>query len=475
MNGERRLRWTYILADFLSTNIAMLLFNIIRYYELPESTQWSFDLGDFLSSATLVTGQILFPIAMVVLYYLSGQYNTVYGKSRTSEASITLSTALIGTVVLIFTVLINDLSSDRTRDYSLFLILFGLLFILVYIPRYIISRHTSHRITEGKISFNTLVVGYSSIPQLFPRQLQQTMPGTGIHPVALIDSENKARYCTTGTHLPIYDISRIKSVCAGFDIHNIILIPNPAGWDTTQSVINRLLPLDLPIYVAADRLPTYMFSTQLPNFKSQLFIDVTRTHLPESTLNIKRATDVVVSALMLLITALPLLLMGLAIKIDTKGPVLYRQRRLGLHKKPFTIYKLRTMVHDAEPDGKPELSHANDSRITSVGRILRKYRLDELPQFFNVLRGDMSLVGPRPEREYFASILMEHDPAYSLIHRVRPGITSLGMVKYGYASSVEQMLERMRYDLIYLENISITTDLKILFHTASTVLSGKGL
>ena len=153
--------------------------------------------------------------------------------------------------------------------------------------------------------------------------------------------------------------------------------------------------------------------------------------------------------------------------------MIYRQRRIGIHHKPFTIYKFRTMRTDAEAAG-PQLSGENDPRVTKVGRVMRKYRIDELPQFWNVLKGDMSLVGPRPEREYFIRQIVKEAPYYTLVHQVRPGITSWGMVKYGYASTVGQMVERTRFDLIYLSNMSTMVDIKILIHTLKTVMTGKG-
>ncbi len=166
--------------------------------------------------------------------------------------------------------------------------------------------------------------------------------------------------------------------------------------------------------------------------------------------------------------------MAIIIKRQSPGPVIYRQTRIGRHKRPFNILKFRSMRVDAETNG-PSLSTVDDPRVTPVGRFMRKYRIDELPQFWNVLRGDMSLVGPRPEREFYIRRILERAPYYSLIHQVRPGITSWGMVKYGYASSVEQMIERMKYDLLYIENLSFGVDIKIIFYTFNTVITGKGV
>ena len=196
--------------------------------------------------------------------------------------------------------------------------------------------------------------------------------------------------------------------------------------------------------------------------------------MSQCMLNMKRVSDIVISFFTLLIISPLLLAVAIAVKCSSKGPIFYKQSRIGYHKRPFNIYKFRSMYIDAEISG-PALSTLNDPRITSVGRFLRKYRLDELPNFWNVLRGDMSLVGPRPEREYYIKQIMAKAPYYTLIHQVRPGITSWGMVKYGYASDVDGMVERLRYDLLYIENVSLLVDLKILFYTVQTVFTGKGI
>lgn len=412
---------------------------------------------------------------MMGIYVLSGYYNNVYAKSRVSEFTITLKCALIGTLLVLFSVLINDLTMDRTFDYSLLALLLGLLFTVVYIPRHFITRALFRMIRQGTISFPTIIIGYSSHLHMIEEQLDKIGTFPGICPVMLCDADNHSDNHPKIRSLPITNLSQITDCNNRCGAERIILIPHPTSWDRTLSIINSLITLDLNIYVAADNLPPYLFNTHLPNIVSEPFIDVTRAHMSESTLNLKRASDIFVSAIMLAISAIPLAGLAIAVKANSNGPAFFKQQRIGLRRKPFTIYKLRTMVAEAELSGQPALSHEGDQRVTSLGRVLRKYHLDELPQFYNVLKGDMSLVGPRPERMYFIEKIIEREPAYALIHRVRPGITSLGMVKFGYASNVDDMIRRSRYDLLYLENISIVTDLKILLYTAHNVLSGKGV
>ena len=204
-------------------------------------------------------------------------------------------------------------------------------------------------------------------------------------------------------------------------------------------------------------------------------VDVSGCSMGDCERNIKWLCDVVISAVALVVLAPFYAMLAVAIKLDSKGAVVYKQRRIGLHNKPFTIYKFRSMVEDAEKDSVPQLSGDDDRRVTRVGRWMRKYRIDETLQFWNVLKGDMSLVGPRPEREYYLKQMMERVPYCALLHQVRPGITSLGMVKYGYARNVDEMIERLKFDLLYLENMSLVNDLKILIYTVKIVINGRGI
>jgi lipopolysaccharide/colanic/teichoic acid biosynthesis glycosyltransferase len=178
---------------------------------------------------------------------------------------------------------------------------------------------------------------------------------------------------------------------------------------------------------------------------------------------------------MALIILSPLLgVLALLIKISGKGPVIFSQERIGRHGKPFMIYKFRSMDDDAEHDG-PKLAVRGDIRITRLGKFMRKHRFDEIPNFINVIKGDMSLVGPRPERRHFIEKIIEKAPYYNRVLAVKPGITCWGQVKLGYASDIDKMLERLDYDLLYLENVSLYLDLKIIFYTLNTILKGKGI
>lgn len=188
---------------------------------------------------------------------------------------------------------------------------------------------------------------------------------------------------------------------------------------------------------------------------------------------VKRSTDILVSVPCLVLFSPLFVIISLAIKWEDGLPIIYKQERIGLHGKPFNIYKFRSMKADAEKDGPILLEIEGDTRLTRVGKFIRAHHLDELPQLWNILKGDMSLVGPRPERKYYIDQIMEHDPRYTYLYQIRPGATSYATLYNGYTDTMPKMLKRLELDLYYLEHRSWWFDAKILFKTLVNIMFGK--
>lgn len=461
------------MSDFVMSNVAWLTYNCLRYGLHMVRGGWS-ALSDFLYSSSVAQGQVAFPLVMMLTYYLSGYYNKVFRKSRLSELSVTFSSAVINSLIVFFVALINDMTAtDRTFNYETIIILLALLFFMVYTPRAIITGHTSHKIKSRQWSFKTLVVGDGAAAVAFVGKMERMSQSLGYEVVGFvhIDGENAVKDISR----PVWRLEQMEQTCREQGIKEIIVVPTTENTELTLNVINRLFCLNLPIKVTPSKFNTLFQRSRLSDFYGAPLMDVSGSSMTEEAKNVKHFIDVVTSALMLVMLIPVYAVVALIIKCDSPGPVFYLQERIGWHNKPFKIIKFRTMVQNAEQTGQPQLSSENDPRVTRVGRRLRKYRIDELPQFLNVLKGDMAIVGPRPERKYFVDKLMEREPVYSLVHQIRPGITSLGMVKFGYACSLDEMLERLHFDLLYLENMSLLNDFKIIIYTIRIVFMGRGM
>ncbi len=471
MTNETRQRTLYIVADIMSTTIAILLFNVVRSRMLsPE-----LPTAEYLQLPMVVAGTLLFPLMMMAIYFLSGFYNSVIQKSRLHDLIITFWSCISGMLVIVFMALIDDMTTDRTRDYSLFAILLVLLMGCVWPPRLIIANMMIAKLRCGKIFKPIAIVGYGADAVPYRKILSIIRPTSGMRATVAMnlngDSDN-----TTIAGLRAVNFEELSRMVAAHEIKSVILLPPPSrNWNMTLETLKLLMPLDVTVLTPHDYSYMPMVRQRHLDVASEPLIPINRPYMSASTTNIKRVSDVAISILSLAVLALPMAAIAAAIKFIDKHSPIYSQRRIGRGGQPFNIYKFRTMVTDAEADGVPQLATTDDARITPLGNFLRKYRLDELPQFWNVIRGDMSIVGPRPERQYFINEIVKRAPSYILLHQVRPGITSWGMVKYGYASSVDQMIERMRYDMLYVENISLQLDIKIIFYTFHTVITGKGL
>ena len=458
----------YILSDFVSASVAWLLFNILRYEILFIINEGTDSLLDYLQYPGVLTGQIVIPFFWLVLYYFSGYYNKPFGKSRLTELFSTFITVLIGTIFVFFALLLDDIPRSINIYYRLFFGMFGLQFFITYIPRLLITQSGVRKIKNREWAMNVLIVGAGEKAIRIAHDLYRLG-----YDICGFVSEDERIPVKADRNQVLGTVEDIPVLMEKENVDEIVLAVESKNNKMLLGILYSLYRYKRPIKVLADRF-NMLSKIQLRTIRGIPLVDVTDNNFSPAGQNIKFFLDKVSSAVALLLLSPLFVYIAWRVKRDSPGPVFFRQERIGYLGQPFWMYKFRTMYVTAEENG-PSLSSEDDPRVTPFGRVMRKYRLDELPQFWNVLKGDMSLVGPRPERKYFIDEIVKTAPYYYLLHNVRPGITSLGMVKYGYAASVDKMVERMEYDILYYENMSLTLDLTILIYTVKTVITGKGV
>lgn len=468
---QNRLRMVYVLTDLLTSSLAILFFNYFRY----QVTDVEGTFGEFYRTINVWSGQIFFPIALLGLYWLSGYYNDVYRRSRAQELILTLSSALLGTLIIFFLAVVNDAPWQRVDVFERLAVTVAIIFVCVYCGRFLITRTVVRAVHDRNNTDAAVMLGTDADAYELAHKINSLRKGMGINVVAFARLTQNSPVDSRCRELEIIARRDVRRYCADHAITNLILTPRAMADGVNLADFMRLAyDINGGLLLSPDLNTVALASGRQFNVVGEPLVCISSPSISASTTNVKRLIDVIASILALILLSPLFAVIGLIIKLDSPGPVFFRQKRLGRGGRPFSILKFRSMVREAESDGHAHLTVDDDPRITRFGRILRKYRLDELPQFVNVIRGEMSLVGPRPERREFADQIADRVPIYPMIYQVRPGITSWGMVRYGYASSVDEMVERLRYDLIYLESISISTDLKILLHTVNTVLSGRG-
>lgn len=457
----------YILADFISAAVVWLLFNWLRYEEMAVYEVAS-SFGNYLTYLQVIKGQLLIPFFWLILYYFSGYYNKPFGKSRLTELFSTFVTSLIGSVLIFFIVVLNDLPRSFHIYYELFFALFGLQFVLTYIPRLMITQAGLRKIKSREWAMNVLIIGAGEKACRIAKDLYRMgynisgfVPEDSTTPVEVEKQEIAG------------ELAGLPAIVEEKRIDELVLAAETNDNKKLLNILYSLYHYKLPIKVLADKL-SMLSQVKIKTIRGIPLVNVTENNFSSVEKNIKLFLDKVISLFVLILFSPMYAYIAYRVKKDSPGPVFFRQERIGYMGKPFMIYKFRTMYMGAEDRG-PLLSSENDERVTPFGHIMRKYRLDEFPQFWNVLKGDMSVVGPRPERKYFIDQIVKVAPYYYLLHNVRPGITSLGMVKYGYAGDVNKMIERMKYDILYYENMSLLLDVTILIYTVKTVFTGKGI
>lgn len=462
----------YIAWDAVAAMLAWGLFFLFR--KLTIDNNQFHDVNEVFRDANFWWGIALLPVAWCLLYAFQGSYRDVYRKGRLKELQMTLWASLIGVIVIFFALLLDDNISSYRNYYVSFLMLFALHFGLTYFGRLLITTHTANLIHSRRIGFPTLLIGSKENAYRTYEELDQQAVYSGnlFKGFVTVNGRIDPRLEAVMPRLGV--VGDLNSLIERLEIEEVIF----AIEDYERDKINEIITMldrrdDVIIKITPDLRDILYGSVKISSIFHSPLITINPRLMEEWQYSVKRLMDIVVSVLALVVLSPVFLITAAIIKATSPGPVFYAQERVGYRGKPFKMHKFRSMYVDAEAAG-PALSKDDDPRITPFGRIMRKYRLDEIPQFYNVLKGTMSLVGPRPERQYYIDRIVERVPEYVLLQKVKPGITSWGQVKYGYAENVDEMVERLRYDLLYLENMSIATDIKILLYTVLIILQGRG-
>ncbi len=462
-----------VLLDFSSAALAWTSFYIYRKYNIDY-------FKTFVEPITLLDAQywrgvILVPLFWLLMYYLSGHYNNVFRRSRINELYQILFASILGTILLFFNLLLDDYVANYRYYYKSVVTLFIFHFSFTEVGRFILSSYINNKIKSREWGFPTLIIGSNERALEIVKEINHLKKGIGFDIKGFVHIEGINGFSEELKKLipHLGECHSIKEIIHRFEIEEIIVAVETNEHDKLNKLMNELYYLDLHIHLVPDTYDLLTGQVKLDAVESLPLITLEIVPMKQWQISMKRFFDIVMSLIVLVCFSWLYVILSIIVKLTSQGPIIFKQERIGKNGKKFFIYKFRTMYVDAEKNG-PALSSENDPRITPFGRFLRKTRLDELPQFFNVLKGDMSIVGPRPEREYYINQIVLKAPHYKLLHKIKPGITSWGQVKYGYAENVEQMIERMKYDILYLKNMSVLLDLKILVHTLLVIIQGKG-
>ncbi len=470
MNKNRQVG-KYLIFDFLAAAMSWTAFFIYRKAVI-EPQRFGIDIPIEFTTRYFL-GLLLIPTFWILVYYITGYYKNIFRRSRLLDLWQTFTTSIVGVVVIFFALILDDFIHSYKNYYQLFFTLFFLHFSLTYFFRLLITTRTIHRIHERKIGFNTLIIGSNEkAVKVYQEMTKQIRPAGNLFVGFIgLDDNNEE---LLNEYLPkLGNINNLAKIIENNQIEEVIIALETVEHKRLSEILTIVENRQITVWGLPDLYDFLSGAVKVNTIYGSPLIKISNGLMPGWQENTKRLLDVILSVVAIILFLPVFIVLATTIKLTSKGSVIYKQERIGRFGKPFYIYKLRSMVEAAE-DGTPELSSENDGRVTRIGKFMRKTHLDEIPQFYNVIKGEMSLVGPRPERRYYIQKIVKRAPHYTHLHKLRPGITSWGQVKYGYASNVEEMLERLPYDMMYLKNISLYIDFKILIYTLMVSFKGNG-
>ncbi|MFW5960469.1 MAG: sugar transferase, partial [Chitinivibrionales bacterium] len=443
----------------------------------PSTYNPSLELSEFSNPMVILS------VAWLILYYFTGLYRDWYKESRIDEFLVVARTVVIGIAVIFLLIAADEIMSFArtgniphllTETQITFLSLYGICMLVFSTGnRFMVHTFLAWMRKRGLAVSKLLIIGANDSGRQFLNTVIN-YPQLGYEVAGFVDDNGKKRGTEIQGHKVIGTYSELPDIIQRYRISGIVISQVSSSPNEIMKILTYCGDSKVNIYMVPS-----MIDVITGHFKThQIFgiplMVLLQDHMPSWQAQIKRLTDIMVS-FSILTAGLPFwILLAIAIKTTSKGPAIYKQERVGKNWKPFVMMKFRSMYEDAETRAGPQWATENDPRITPLGRFLRKTRLDEIPQFINVLKGDMSLVGPRPERKYFIQALKKEIPWYVRRIKMKPGITGWAQVKHKYDETIEDVRQKVLYDLYYFENMSLLLDLKIIIRTIMVVFTGKG-
>jgi exopolysaccharide biosynthesis polyprenyl glycosylphosphotransferase len=454
-----------LLTDFLMINAAWFVYTYIR-----KETGWF---------VLVVDPEFFVPMLVIYFYWIViftfvGMYRTWFASSRFDEISTLFKASFFGIFLLFFLIFVDDyMHNVATATRILIFIYWGLFLFFVGSGRILIRSVQRNLLIKGIGRRCGLIIGYNNKgKEVLESVLVAPALGIDIEAFVAVKNENIGKdykgIKVEGTTDQLVDI------IDKYNVKEIIIALEKEDHDVLVDVITKTEGKNLSLKIVPDLYEILSGQARTSQIYGMPLIDIMPELMPEWEKKLKRLMDIVISLLILLISSPIIFLTAIAIKIDSEGPMFFKQERLGQNGKPFKVFKFRSMIVDAEKHTGPVWSQKDDPRVTRMGKIVRRLRIDELPQMYNVLKGEMSLVGPRPEREFFVEKLSKEIPYYKRRLKVRPGVTGWAQIKHKYDETIEDVKIKLKYDLFYIENMSLRMDFKILMRTVFVVLFGKG-